>query len=294
MMRRVIGAVLLCAISCAANAELIHRERSLYQTILVNKSGSTVCLQFSVRRDQRNQSCIDQRRPKEMVFTYTKMMMSALLLNPNPERVLIAGLGGGTLPTALAELFPEAQIDIVEIDPAVVAVAKRFFGFTETAKLKVFTQDARVFTKRALIRNATYDLIMLDAYNGDYIPEHLMTREYLNETKSLLTDNGIIAANTFTVSRLYDHESATYYDVFGEFFNLRTAQSSNRVILTSQQPLPNIMVLGQRAKQLEARLRPFGVNIRSYPKLLSSKVDWDDDVRILTDQYSPVNLLQNQ
>ena len=294
MMRRVIGAVLLCAISIAANAELIHRERSLYQTILVNKNGSTVCLQFSVRRDQRNQSCIDQRRPKEMVFTYTKMMMSALLLNPNPERVLIAGLGGGTLPTALAELFPEAQIDIVEIDPAVVAVAKRFFGFAETAKLKVFTQDARVFTKRALIRNATYDLIMLDAYNGDYIPEHLMTREYLNETKSLLTDNGIIAANTFTVSRLYDHESATYYDVFGEFFNLRTAQSSNRVILTSQQPLPNIMVLGQRAKQLEDRLRPFGVNIRRYPKLLSSKVDWVDDVRILTDQYSPVNLLQNQ
>ncbi len=294
MIRRVISAVLLCAISIAANAELIHRERSLYQTILVNKNGSTVCLQFSVRRDQRNQSCIDQRRPKEMVFTYTKMMMSALLLNPNPKRVLIAGLGGGTLPTALAELFPEAQIDIVEIDPAVVAVAKRFFGFAETAKLKVFTQDARVFTKRALIRNATYDLIMLDAYNGDYIPEHLMTREYLNETKSLLTDNGIIAANTFTVSRLYDHESATYYDVFGEFFNLRTAQSSNRVILTSQQPLPNIMVLGQRAKQLEDRLRPFGVNIRNYPKLLSSKVDWDDDVRILTDQYSPVNLLQNQ
>ncbi len=294
MMRRVISAVLLCAISIAVNAELIHRERSLYQTILVNKNGSTVCLQFSVRRDQRNQSCIDQRRPKEMVFTYTKMMMSALLLNPNPKRVLIAGLGGGTLPTALAELFPEAQIDIVEIDPAVVAVAKRFFGFAETAKLKVFTQDARVFTKRALIRNATYDLIMLDAYNGDYIPEHLMTREYLNETKSLLTDNGIIAANTFTVSRLYDHESATYYDVFGEFFNLRTAQSSNRVILTSQQPLPNIMVLGQRAKQLEDRLRPFGVNIRNYPKLLSSKVDWDDDVRILTDQYSPVNLLQSQ
>ncbi len=294
MMRRVIGAVLLCAISIAVNAELIHRERSLYQTILVNKNGSTVCLQFSVRRDQRNQSCIDQRRPKEMVFTYTKMMMSALLLNPNPKRVLIAGLGGGTLPTALAELFPEAQIDIVEIDTAVVAVAKRFFGFAETAKLTVFTQDARVFTKRALVRNATYDLIMLDAYNGDYIPEHLMTREYLNETKSLLTDNGIVAANTFTVSRLYDHESATYYDVFGEYFNLRTARSSNRVILTSQQPLPNIMLLGQRAKQLEARLRPFGVNIRNYPKLLSSKVDWDDDVRILTDQYSPVNLLQNQ
>lgn len=294
MTRRVIGAFLLCAISITVNAELIHRERSLYQTILVSKNGSTVCLRFSVRRDQRNQSCIDQRRPKAMVFTYTKMMMSALLLNPDPQRVLIAGLGGGTLPMALAELFPEAQIDIVEIDPAVVMVAKRFFGFEETHKLKVFTQDARVFTKRALIRNATYDLIMLDAYNGDYIPEHLMTREYLNETKSLLTDNGIIAANTFTVSRLYDHESATYHDVFGEFFNLRTAQSANRVILTSQQPLPNIMVLGQRARQLEDRLKPFGVDIRNYPKLLSSKVDWDDDVRILTDQYSPVNLLQHQ
>lgn len=294
MMRKAIIATLLCGVSISATAELIHKERSLYQSILVNKHGSMVCLQFSVRRDQRNQSCIDQRRPKEMVFTYTKMMMSALLLNPNPKRVLIAGLGGGTLPMALAELFPEAQIDVVEIDPAVVKVAKRFFGFTETEKLQVFAQDARVFTKRALIRADRYDLIMLDAFNGDYIPEHLMTREYLSETKSLLTDDGIIAANTFTVSRLYDHESATYHAVFGEFFNLRPWRSSNRVILTSQQPLPNVLVLGQRAKQLEDRLKPFGIDIRAYPRQLSTKVDWDDDVRVLTDQYSPVNLLRNR
>jgi spermidine synthase len=195
---------------------------------------------------------------------------------------------------ALAELYPTAQIDVVEIDPAVATVAKRFFGFAESANLKVFEQDARVFTKRALTRDQRYDLIMLDAFNGDYIPEHLMTREYLSETKSLLTDDGVIAANTFTISQLYDHESATYYDVFGEFFNLRTSQSSNRVILTSQQPLPSVMVLGQQARQLETRLEPFGVDIRDYPRLLSIEVDWDDEARILTDQYSPANLLQNQ
>ena len=55
-----------------AEARIVHEERSLYSTILVNQQGPVLCLQFSVRRDQRNQSCINQRRPKEMVFAYAR------------------------------------------------------------------------------------------------------------------------------------------------------------------------------------------------------------------------------
>ena len=218
----------LCGLALAATlaaqgaaAEVIHRERSLYQTILVTKRASTLCLQFSQRRMQRKQSCLDQRRPKEMALTYTKMMMAALLLNPSPSRALIIGLGGGTLPMALAALHPEADIDVVEIDPAVVKVAQRYFGFTEGDNLRVHVQDARVFTRRASQAGPAYDLIMLDAFGADYIPEHLMTREFLREVLALLQENGALAANTFATSKLYDHESVTYRDVFGSFFNLR-------------------------------------------------------------------------
>ena len=289
-----LACLLACTVALPAGARVIHSERSLYQTILVDKAGPRVCLRFGVRRNQHNQSCIDQRRPREMVFPYTRMMMASLLLNPSPGRILVVGLGGGTLPAALAQIYGQATVDAVEIDAAVVTVAERYFGFAANDRLRVHVQDARAFVKRAASNGAAYDLIMLDAFNSDYIPEHLMTREFLLEARSLLTQNGVLAANTFASSRLYDHESVTYADVFGRFFNLRLPETLNRVILASRQPLPGLLLLQQRAAELEERLRPFGVDLGSYPKHLLSKADWDTGARVLTDQYAPANLLREQ
>jgi spermidine synthase len=222
------------------------------------------------------------------------MMLASLLLDPAPSNVLIVGLGGGTLPTALAELYPAARIDIVELDPAVVAVARQYFGFTPTDTMRVFEQDARVWVKRADGRSRRYDLIMLDAFNGDYIPEHLMTREYLLEARGLLTSDGVLASNTFAISRLYDNESVTYADVFGAFYNLRSVDTANRIIIARRSALPDAGTLERIAKSLAEPLQPYGVPIESYPSTMSTGVDWDVSARILTDQYSPANLLKGQ
>ncbi len=278
-----------------AAGRVVHKERSLYQTIHVVKDRAKICLQFSVRRDQRNQSCIDTRNPQEMQFSYTKMMMAALLLVEQPESVLMIGLGGGTIPTALHELYPQAIIDVVEIDPAVVRMAREYFGFTSDERLRVYEQDARVFTRRAKKKGQRYDLILLDAFNGEYIPEHLMTREYLEDNRQMLTERGVLAANTFAVSDLYDHESATYADVFGTFYNFKIWQSANRVILARPAGLPeDTDVLKPRAAELQRLLKPYNVPIRRYVKDLAGRKDWDESARVLTDQYSPANLLKNR
>ena len=78
---------------------------------------------------------------------------------------------------------------------------------------------------------------MLDAYERQYIPEHMLTREFLTEVRSLLTPDGVVAANTFSSSRLYQNESVTYRSVFGPFYNLK---SGNRVILAANGALPPI------------------------------------------------------
>lgn len=278
----------------AAQAKVIHRERSLYSTILVDQRGSTLCLQFSIRSDQRNQSCVDQKNPKKLVFGYAKMMLSSLLLQPDPHDILIIGLGGGTLPTTLHELYPNARIDVVEIDPAVKTVAETYFNFTASEQVVVFLQDARVFTKRALIRDESYDLIMLDAFNGDYIPEHLMTREYVEESRQLLRAGGVLVANTFSISKLYDHESETYRAVFGEFYNVTTNDSANRIIIARNEPLPDGLEFAAIARQLAPALRPYDLRIVDFPRRFSKKRNWDESARVLTDQYSPANLLQNQ
>lgn len=277
-----------------AEARIVHRERSLYSTILVDERGSLLCLQFSVRQDQRNQSCLDSRNPRRLVFAYAKMMLAGLLLNPDPQRILVVGLGGGTLPIALSELYPESRIDVVEIDPAVKTVAETYFGFAETEKMRVLLQDGRVFTKRAITRGDKYDFIMLDAFNGDYIPEHLMTREYLEETRALMTDDGVVISNTFAISELYDHESVTYEAVFGTFFNVRDTTSANRIIIAVNGDLPDRATLSGRALQLAMPLRTYDMRIADYPPIFSTAIDWDQNARVLTDQYAPVNLLREQ
>ncbi len=276
------------------HARVIHSETSLYQNIIVMQAGTLRCMQFTVRHDQRNQSCVDRSAPKRLVFPYTRMMLAALLLDPSPVNVLIVGLGGGTLPTTIAQLYPSAHIDVVEIDPAVVVVARRYFGFTPTANMRLFVQDARVWGKRAAAAPRRYDLIMLDAFNGDYIPEHLMTREYLQETRELLVEDGVIASNTFAISQLYQNESVTYESVFGTFYNLKSTDTANRVIIARRGPLASEAALLQAARPLTRTLGSYGVPITTYPAAMATTQDWDPHARVLTDQYSPANLLKGR
>lgn len=294
---RVLAVVLMLGGSLAADlaqAKVIHKERSLYSTILVDQRGSLVCLQFSIRSDQRNQSCMDRRRPQQMVLAYTRMMMTGLLVTPDPRRVLLIGMGGGTIPTVLAQLYPEAELDVVEIDAAVVQVARDYFDFADTPNMRVHTTDGRVFVKRAGLRQAQYDLVMLDAFNGDYIPEHLMTAEFLDEVRAVMAPGAVAVANTFAISQLYHHESTTYQHVFGDFLNLRTNASANRVIIAVNGPLPSNERLRATATKLHPTVSAYGVRLRSYVRNISRKPDWDTTARMLTDQYAPANLLRNR
>jgi spermidine synthase len=276
--------------ACGARADqrLVHSERSLYREVLVYESGDVRCMCFTRHCRVGRQSCMDTRNPDRIVMGYPKMMLGALFVNPAPRSVLIVGLGGGTLPRTLRQLLPETRIDVVEIDPAVVRVASRYFGFTTSDKTHVIESDGRVFVKRALRGTQRYDLIMLDAFDHEYIPEHLLTQEFLQEVKSLLAPGGVLAANTFSSSGLYEHESVTYERVFEKFFNLKR---ENRVVLTRLGALPDEAQLRTTARQFEDAFDRYGFEAADILPLLRQERDWDPRARILTDQYSPANLL---
>ena len=147
-------------------------------------------------------------------------------------------------------------------------------------------------SNRALRDARRYELILLDTFDGDYIPEHLMTLEYLMQARQLLAPRGVLAANTFSTSRLYDHESETYYRAFGPFFNFTMPDSANRIILASTTPLPDNRTLNQAARSWRQRLAPYGVPVTRYPRRFDRAQNWNRDRRPLTDQYSPANVLQ--
>lgn len=283
----------LLAPAAPAGAEVIHQERSLYRDITVEQNGPRRCLIFNVHRGDRNQTCIDLNEPERLVFSYTRMSFAGLLLTPEPRSILVAGLGGGSIPLTFSDLFPEARIDVIEIDPAVVSVAKEFFLFEETGNMRVHVNDARVFIKRAILEQRQYDYIMLDAFTGDYIPEHLLTREFLEEVKQLLSPDGVLVANTFSTSRLYDHESVTWQRVWNEFYNFKLPTSGNRIIITRHGNLPPRGDLTRAARQLADQLEKYSIPLLEYPARMSTRVDWDMSRRVLTDQYSPGNLLRH-
>ena len=278
---------LLAAVAMPVGAKELHTERSLYRNIVVYDEDGLRCMKFG-RHAAGRQTCMSLADRDRLVFDYTRMMMAALYLNPLPKRVLVIGLGGGTLPGALQKILPAARIDAVEIDPAVVRVAGKYFGFAPGRQTAVVEEDGRVFVKRMQKQQIRYDLVLLDAFDHEYIPEHLLTREFLLEVRSILTVQGVLAANTFATSRLYDLESATYFSAFGDFYRLK---SGNRVILARPGGLPGRDELARNAAMLEDRLAPFGVGRQWLLPLIEVESGWPPGTRVLTDQYSPSNLL---
>jgi spermidine synthase len=280
--------VLSAPATARADNVLLHSERSLYRQVLVYEDKGTRCLCFTKNCAIGRQSCVLLAEPGKLVFEYTRMMLGSLFLQPEPKRVLIIGLGGGTLPRTLAKLLPAATIDTVEIDPSVVKVAKQYFGFASNERLNVFEEDGRAYVRRAVRTGQHYDLIMLDAYDSEYIPEHLLTREFLQEVQQLMAPGAVLAANTFSASRLYNNESVTYSAVFGQFYNLR---SGNRVILLRQGGLPTMASIEANSLRFKQGFAPLGFEPASLLGLFSTTADWDSSARLLTDQYSPANLL---
>ena len=131
-----------------AQQKLLHQERSLYRNIFVTQDGDERCMLFRYPRPFGRESCKLLNEPNKLIFDYTQMMLAGLYLNPNPKRILITGEGGGTVPTALQEMFPDAQIDLVEIDKAVDSMARMYFDFKPGPKTRVTISDGRVFVKR--------------------------------------------------------------------------------------------------------------------------------------------------
>ncbi|MBQ4833617.1 fused MFS/spermidine synthase [Pseudoalteromonas sp. MMG010] len=286
--------LLATVFSAPVVSKVIHQERSLYRNIIVEQNDNLRCLKFNTKSSKSSQSCMYTDNPNKLVFNYTKLVFSSLLLIDNPKNVLIVGLGGGTLSNIIHQLYPAAQIDNVEIDPAVIKVARDYFNFIEADNISAKVQDGRIFIKRAALKKQTYDWIILDAFNGDYIPEHLLTKEFFTEVKSILAPKGIIAANTFSSSKLYQHESATYHSVFGDFINVSREKRSNRIILAGYTHLPSESQIQQRIKTLNPQLAPYGVDMQSlseYLQYTKNNQDWPSDTKVLTDQYSPANLL---
>jgi spermidine synthase len=280
--------VLTISVSWAAwqPKKTLYQKDSIYQTLTVFQEGTVLELYGG----RACFSAIDTAKPYDLMLEYTGMMIMGTAYVENPQAALMIGLGGGTVANYLRKYYPHLNMTIVELDEVVFACAQKFFNFKADEKMKVVIQDGRRYLMKDQER---YDLIFLDAYYGDYIPFHLLTKEFLALVKDHLRPNGIVVSNTWSAQKLYERESATYADVFGHLDSYLGQRSGNRIIIASKDGEPaDEASLRQRMVKTQANLRFTEVNLPEVFELTYDRnLKWPKETPILTDDYAPVNTL---
>jgi spermidine synthase len=224
----------------AAAETIVHAERSALQPIVVVDRDGRRCLRLDDSPTGLNQSCVDLAAPARLAFGYARAMV-VLTLNwqPEPRRILVIGVGGGSIPMALAAALPAVHIDAVDIDPAVLDVARRYFGLRSGEGLRVIAADGRDFVFEAVRAGRRYDAVLLDAFDADGIPPPLFDAGFLAAVRRLLSPGGLFVANTFAAGPRHEDESRAAASAFGRYLDIVPGEASgNRLIVASTAGLP--------------------------------------------------------
>jgi spermidine synthase len=230
------------------------------------------------------------------VFRYTDYFNLAFLFNPGAMRVLFIGGGGFSGPKQFLEYYPHVTVDVVEIDPDVVAVAREHFRVTDDPRLRVFVMDGRSFLREAGI----YDVVVLDAYSKTYVPFHLMTREFFEVLDEHLSPEGVVVSNLISsligdTSELLKAEVNTIAGVLPQIylFPTRSRQLSriqNIALIATKDPVrvdEADLLNAAEASPVE------GVPLGRYVDSLFGLELVSDSELVLTDDYAPAEALLN-
>lgn len=183
------------------------------------------------------QSSIYPGRPLHLEHAYTRVAMIGPALAPDSGRILFVGLGGGAMPMYTRHTMTDADIDVAEIDPVIVDVARDWFGFRADARMRVHTGDGRALIERA--PPASWDVIVLDAFSDDEIPFSLTTREFLTAVRTSLAGDGVVISNLWSANALHTPMIATYQAVFDHVHLIDVPRRRQQILVagTSARPL---------------------------------------------------------
>ena len=174
--------------------------RSDYSHIKVRKLGR-VCTLFFVRDNGEEviETMVDLDRPQDLLIDYTRYMFLSYAHRPEQKKVLIVGLGGGSMVHFLKIADPGLKIDVVEIDPQIVDLANKYFQIRSEGNVKIICQDAFKYLAET---NEKYDVIYMDAFlkpsqgtdpNG--VPLALKTTQFYQQVEQKLTPDGLVVFN---------------------------------------------------------------------------------------------------
>lgn len=191
----------------------------------------------------------------------------------------------------IARRYPEANINVIELDPMVVELAEKYFFFKKSPNMEIHAMDLRVY----LLRNKKkYDLILLDTFYGETIPFHLTTTEFLQLVKARLKPGGVVSGHYWAsdMYRYYHAQIKTYQSVFDELYILGLENSISHIFIAPRDNgLINKEEVLKRASII-AKERDFNFDL---VKLIQDNFNDASNMKVteqvLTDNYAPVNIM---
>jgi spermidine synthase len=241
------------------------RSRTEFETtsefshLLVKRQGSVRTLIF-VRDngDEVEESMVNVKKPYDMLVPYVRFMFTSYLFQPKPQRVLIVGLGGGAMVHFLRHYEPELTVDVVEIDPAVVSVADKYFDVRSGGKIDIITDDGRKYLETT---DKRYDVIYLDAFlkpaaetDSTGMPLAMKTTKFYKGIQKKLTPEGLVVFNL-------NRQPATEADIrtirgaFGQAYVFRMQTDNLVVAATLSKERLSPAEVRSRAKPIDARFK---------------------------------------
>ncbi|PTL85171.1 hypothetical protein DAT35_00105 [Vitiosangium sp. GDMCC 1.1324] len=232
---------------------MVHEASSPFGTVYVVDEGDQRTLRFD-SPDGTLQSAILKSDPLAVPTSYVRVATAGLALTRGRSRVLVVGLGGGAFPMLLHRLLPgRARVDVVELNPVVVDVARRFFGVREDARLRILVDDGARFMAR---QGTHYDVILLDAFSDSGTPDHLKESRFFEDVQRRLKPGGVAVLNiALEKPRNVAPRIETFARAFEDCAKLRGASEYNNLILVGTlEPLPSEPLFRQQLWRLAREL----------------------------------------
>jgi spermidine synthase len=227
--------------SSNAKGTLIHAVKSDFSDIRVREMGTVRNLIFAEPSGlEVLQSSIDLKQPGRLMLAYSNAMFGSFLFKHPQQRVLVVGLGGGAMVRFMNHHFPKTQVDVVEIDPVVVALADEYFGTRASPGTRIFTEDAIQYLQRD---HGKYDTIYMDAFlepgsetDAHGIPKKLKTVEFLKGLRRHLNPGGVVAFNIIEHPDL-DGDLQAISEAFAVVHAAKVPTTNNHVVIASPEPV---------------------------------------------------------
>lgn len=225
---------------------------------------------------------------EELVSEYTKYYDLAEHFNPNFKKTLIFGGAGYSYPKHFLLKYPEATMDVVEIDPRVTELAKKYFRLKEDPRLTIYHEDGRVYLNKT---EKKYDVIFGDAFGSHYsLPYQLTTKEAVQKEYNILNNEGVVVLNLVSAingeeGQFLRAEYATYKNIFQKVYIFpmqnEDANKTQNIILVALKSEKDI-----KFDSVEPKLNEYLQHLW--------KKEIDIDMPILTDDYAPVDYYINK